>query len=1366
MPIRGMPDKREQDKEKLRELAFIDDLTLVYNRRYLYRYLPTELEDIKRLGRELSLFMIDVDTFKEVNDIYGHLSGDKILTEIAEILHKSLRKEDTVIRYAGDEFIAILPGADEDVATNIAERIVEKIDKTRFRVSEGKTNVHITISIGLAFFPRDAQDPEKLIYQADRALYSSKSGGRNRICTAGDIPTEILDETKLQEIFPSPQLIGRASQLDRLKELLDEAEKGQLRLALVKGERGIGKTRLISEFKKYAQAESITCIGASCSPEISNQPYQILISALGNLFTSLGPEVREFISSLPEAQIVQLANYIPALRQFLPKEVKAVKVSSEEQAQIDLFKGICQSLIYGVRRNTFLLIIDDFHWIDKETLQLLDYMIKDLRSIPIFIIVAYQEEELKKRTDSTSLKELLYQMKQSKSVDELALEALEKEDILKMVTAIFTGLQIRPEFVNIVYDVSAGNPLFTEEALRSLVNKGLIFYQDGKWHIREISEASLPSFLKEAIQKRVILLDEETKPVISAAAVIGQIFDFDVLCQLLEKDPGYILEVIDRATKQHIILPESPFQSDKFKFNSEAIWDIIYASLDSEKKRELHKRLALIEESRYKDNVGTVAGSLGYHFGKARLTEKANLYVNMLSEKAARMPNYEEAFGFLQEALSEEPEEIVVPLSGASMKLIPAMVRSLRLAAQNVRLYPAHSEIRKGFVDRTHKYLTDILAGDGTLIIGTIENRLFINGEEITEKATREAGAAAFVALMIAYRIKSITFKEDLTKEQLVILLEGLNRNYDDLMVLGGLSGMLRKNGVSGIRINEIHYAETGKISKQRSKFEEAMLIDYLMGKVSNLEGDETEIITQLANDPERLTQALKKVARVTRRETGKDNTQTQADTIAQSLQKLSGQVLSQPKEEIGQYRKNIAKAVMGLDHKLRSKVIQTPAATGKATLKDIIEEFSDEQILEMVTREFFESGGSLAKMQSFVRQFLLDPRRKQRLLPKLKAKLLQLGMNEEEVSWVLEGDIWQGLSLEKKVKRLKSLSAGDYMKFDISKEIEDIISELLKNGRYNEAGEIVDKLLKQLEDESNKARRLLTLNDLDTISEMLIFKEKYFLLEQIINSLIVRLDKEKDPEVYSSVIQVLANICTKLIKRQNFIQATGILKEFNLRLGKTSKMLDIQKQAIKKARDRTVTSSGVVNWLAKLLEEKIEGRHDFWELSKVMVEIGNAAVEPIFTLAVSKDSYADPFKTYALRWSIAKVLKGIGDEAVFYLKDRLAEKEVQHNKVALELLGHMQNKSALKYLHPLLKHKDLSVRKEAIATLGKIGGIEAIKLLSESIKDKNSRIRLASIWALANIGSPEVLPILKPLLKEKEFSNEVRKVIQRIEKR
>ncbi|NQS99797.1 MAG: HEAT repeat domain-containing protein [Candidatus Omnitrophica bacterium] len=708
------------------------------------------------------------------------------------------------------------------------------------------------------------------------------------------------------------------------------------------------------------------------------------------------------------------------------------------------------------------------------------------------------------------------------------------------------------------------------------------------------------------------------------------------------------------------------------------------------------------------------------------------------------------------------------------MKLVPAMIRSLRLGTQNVRLYPAHSSIRKDFIDQADKHLGNILTNDNIIIIGTAEGRLLINGEEVSERDSKAAGSAAFVEIMIESRIRSINLKKGFTKEQLAILLEGLSQNYDDLISQGGLSGMLRKSGVSAIRVNEVTYVSSSQLGKQRSRLEDGLLIDYLLGRGTNLKQDNTAVILQLANDPQRLANTLIQIAGRSEAKGSQDKLDLQAETVVSSLQKINDQLLIKTKGTQGDHHQKFAEAVLALDPGLRSRVLQTKGANSKVLtdktkpqdlIKEIMAKFSDDQALRIVTEEHRRSPQDLTNVNNLIRKLLTDKRRKQRLAPQLKQRLLKLGLSPEEVSLMLEGDLWQGLSTEEKVKRFLELTPESYLKFEreITENIEKLISELLENNRYNQANAIIDKLLKQLEDGSSQVRSK-TVKILVKISQTLVARQKQFLLEQIISAFLDKLDKEQVPEVYSFLAGGLAVISAQLLKKQNFIQAAGILRELNFRMGKESKLADTKKQVLINVKSEIVAIPEIVDSLAKSLKEKIEQHHEFWELSKVISEIGAGTVQAIFDLAISKGLYSDPFETYAFRWSIAKVFKPMGEKVISFLKKQLLDKKAENIKVALQLLGHMQNQAVVKHLRPLLKHKDLNVRKDVITTLGKISGSEAIKLLSEAISDKQIQIRWAVIWALANIGGAQVLPLLKPLLLEQEFSDQVKRIIRRIE--
>jgi diguanylate cyclase (GGDEF)-like protein len=166
---------------RLEFMATVDDLTNVVNRRQFMKVLKAETTRSIRYNRPLSILMIDVDYFKSINDTYGHPVGDKALVLMTETIKKTLRDSDLLGRLGGEEFGAILPEVDKDLATGVAERIREKVASTPLETDQNLLNM--TISIGVATIGPESSD-EDLLRLADQALYQAKETGRNRVCTA------------------------------------------------------------------------------------------------------------------------------------------------------------------------------------------------------------------------------------------------------------------------------------------------------------------------------------------------------------------------------------------------------------------------------------------------------------------------------------------------------------------------------------------------------------------------------------------------------------------------------------------------------------------------------------------------------------------------------------------------------------------------------------------------------------------------------------------------------------------------------------------------------------------------------------------------------------------------------------------------------------------------------------------------------------------------------------------------------------------------------------------------------------------------------------------------------------------------------
>jgi diguanylate cyclase (GGDEF)-like protein len=175
--------KLAQEREYFEHLSNIDGLTELYNHRYFHQILLTEIEREKRYRRPLSLMIIDVDNFKDCNDSYGHLVGDVVLKQIGALIKKSTRGCDFVARYGGEEFSVILPETSKQEAAVVAERIRTSVEEFSFSSCVGKHMGRLTVTIGLASLPEDAQDKTGLIEMADKGMYRGKESGKNRVYT-------------------------------------------------------------------------------------------------------------------------------------------------------------------------------------------------------------------------------------------------------------------------------------------------------------------------------------------------------------------------------------------------------------------------------------------------------------------------------------------------------------------------------------------------------------------------------------------------------------------------------------------------------------------------------------------------------------------------------------------------------------------------------------------------------------------------------------------------------------------------------------------------------------------------------------------------------------------------------------------------------------------------------------------------------------------------------------------------------------------------------------------------------------------------------------------------------------------------------
>jgi diguanylate cyclase (GGDEF)-like protein len=167
--------------ELTKKLSITDELTKVYNYRYLQSQLGVEVRRAERYRRPLSLIMIDIDNFKSYNDEFGHLRGDIALFEVAKIIQENCRSVDIVARYGGEEFVVILPETTDEGAKKVGERIRKAVSSHQFLGKQNKRTEKFTVSVGVSPY-WDGASQKEIIQKADEALYQAKRFGKNMVC--------------------------------------------------------------------------------------------------------------------------------------------------------------------------------------------------------------------------------------------------------------------------------------------------------------------------------------------------------------------------------------------------------------------------------------------------------------------------------------------------------------------------------------------------------------------------------------------------------------------------------------------------------------------------------------------------------------------------------------------------------------------------------------------------------------------------------------------------------------------------------------------------------------------------------------------------------------------------------------------------------------------------------------------------------------------------------------------------------------------------------------------------------------------------------------------------------------------------------
>ncbi|MCI0413243.1 diguanylate cyclase [bacterium] len=631
-PEPGAPSEIEQ----LRTLLYTDDLTGLYNRRFFRHCVSEQKNQSDNANIPFALLIMDVDHFKQINDTQGHAVGDQVLIQVAATLKEELRDRGWLFRYAGDEFVALVRNGNDEYVRTLCSRLLQKVAALSNK-EEISLDI-LSISIGYSIYPNDTRSIGDLLEAADRALYASKHAGRNTIHSAREINAKEKHSHGKDWPIPvqCPSLIGRQHQWNLLQHHFFECRNGRGRLVFLTGEAGIGKSRLIKHFVRRQRASDYHFLLGECTEATIVHSYGPLRDALKKGFEAKDPATVNVYKELGEAYRKVLLDLVPQFDRF-EKTPLVVTSSTDRYFILESIFLLLQGLS---RQLPTVLVLEDLHWSDEATLNLLQFLAKNIHKEKLLLIVTLREEEAL----NSIIPSILQSMSRENLYDKIEVKPLSFEETSLMLGEIFRGYPVSQALQEWIYSEAEGIPFYVEELLKLLIDEAYLNRAEDEIRLRTPDKFILPYSIRALIHRRIQRLDDPSRKLLSLAAIIGKEFSLETLVRLTGENEGQLLDLLENLTRIQLIHEQTDRAIEQFCFHHNKIRDVIYDEIGHVRRKKYHRDVAGILEQLHANEVQLYAEDLAYHFENAEEPAKAGYYSLIAGKKALQIHAYLDAF--------------------------------------------------------------------------------------------------------------------------------------------------------------------------------------------------------------------------------------------------------------------------------------------------------------------------------------------------------------------------------------------------------------------------------------------------------------------------------------------------------------------------------------------------------------------------------------------------------------------------------------------------------------------------------------------------------------------------------------------------
>ena len=381
-----------------------------------------------------------------------------------------------------------------------------------------------------------------------------------------------------------PIVVGRVAEAAKLGETLAAAVAGRGQTIVLGGEAGVGKTKFVREAQTRAAASGVRTLLGLTRQSDGALPYAPFISAIRSGLHGLE---RDELGRVLQRSAPDLAELFPELGRM---ERAAASTGLERHRLTVAFQHLFRAF---ARETPVLLVLEDLHWADETSLELLQHLARELRDARVLILATYRSDEMHRRHPFLRA---LAELQRERLVTDIALKRLTPEETGELMRAAFAAtdptVTVSTEFRDAIYARSEGNPFFTEELLKALVDSGGVFWREGDgWARKPIAELEIPGTIREAVRARVERLSELARETLSTASVIGQRFSFEVLREARHVEERALEGEIREFIEQQLV-SEASGRDDEYAFRHALTREVVYDDLLVRERRRLHRAVA------------------------------------------------------------------------------------------------------------------------------------------------------------------------------------------------------------------------------------------------------------------------------------------------------------------------------------------------------------------------------------------------------------------------------------------------------------------------------------------------------------------------------------------------------------------------------------------------------------------------------------------------------------------------------------------------------------------------------------------------------------------------------------------------------